>query len=347
MRQMRVAVLLADREAADPFGVSPALAGADAEAVRGLKNALETLDGYRFVYVESHEDLFDQLSAQAASIDLVLNLADKGFGNDWSREPHVPALLEILELPYSGAGPRSLAWCLDKMYVYGVAGAMAVPVPASRYVAPTGPRWDGPYPAFVKPNLADGSFGITRASVAEDAAGIARAVDAARAAFGYVGPFLVQEFLPGADLSVGLIGNPASGLTVLPILEEDYTAVDAVPHIGSYEAKWDSEDPHSPYHRLDWRRADLPARTAAEIVGWSRQLFERLECRDYARVDWRLDADGRPRLLEVNPNPGWDYWTYLATMAGWCGMSYPGMLRAIIESARTRAARDRRDGRCS
>jgi D-alanine-D-alanine ligase len=334
---LRVAVVLADHAQPDSFQLSKPLSAADSEAVRGLKEALSTLPGYRFTYFSDHRRLIGELSANIGELDLVLNLCDKGFHNDWTKEAHVPALLETLGVPYTGAGPRSLIWCFDKALVYAAATAMGVAVPRYACMARAVVEWSGPYPAFVKPNFADGSYGITREAIAHDDAGVTRAVSAMCDAFGYEDLVLVQEYLPGKDLSVGILGNGAGSLRALPILEESYAAVPAhVPHVASYEAKWDSEALDSPYHGLGWLRAELPSHVERQLVKWSLALVQRLECHDYARVDFRLDAQGEPRLLEVNPNPGWDYWTYLATMAGFAGSSYPELLREILEAACTR-----------
>jgi D-alanine-D-alanine ligase len=331
---MTVGVVLADDAQPDPFQISNALPTADAAALAGLRTALHTLQDYHFVYFSDHVRLFHELSSQRARIDLVLNLCDKGLHNDWTKEAHVPALLEILGVPYTGAGPRSLVWCFDKALVYGAASALGVAVPRFECAPAAEVAWSGPYPAFVKPNFADGSFGITREAVARDASGVTRAVAAMREAFDYDDLVIVQEYLPGKDLSVGVVGNADGSFRALPILEESYAAVpEGTPHVGSYEAKWDSEAADSPYHGLSWLRAELAPELEHELVTWSLALAKRLECHDYARVDFRLDARGQPRLLEVNPNPGWDYWTYLATMAGFADLTYPDLLRGILDAA--------------
>jgi D-alanine-D-alanine ligase len=82
--------------------------------------------------------------------------------------------------------------------------------------------------------------------------------------------------------------------------------------------------------------ADLPEKIRNEIVQCCLALFNRLGCRDYARFDWRLDAEGRPKLLEVNPNPGWCWDGHLAKMAAYTGISYSGMLAGILEAAKER-----------
>lgn len=118
---------------------------------------------------------------------------------------------------------------------------------------------------------------------------------------------------------------------VLPITEEDYSELPPeLPPICGYEAKW---LPDSPYGKVRSIPADIPEETREFIVSCSLLLFKRLECRDYCRFDWRLDANGTPHLLEVNPNPGWCWDGHLAKMAAFAGISYPGMLRLILEAA--------------
>lgn len=338
----RVAVILGDSGKPDPFKITPSLDHVGEAAQVGLKAALEQLPEYRYAYFTDHNRLLADLTAQRSDIDLVLNFCDQGFGNDPLREAHVPALLELLELPFTGGGPRCLTACYDKLLVYAVAAGIGVPVPRSAGIRTDAIAWNGPFPAFVKPNFADGGFGIARQSVVQTRGDLNAAVHAIRDQFGYDDLFIVQEYLPGADLSVGVLGN-APDFTVLPVLEECYAGVPVgVPHVGSYEAKWDSEQAGSPYRTVDWIRATLPPDTERAIAAWSCALFTRLECRDYARFDWRLDAAGAPRLLEVNPNPGWDYWTYLATMAGWADIEYPELLRRILAAALLRTAANRR-----
>ncbi|HPZ39834.1 MAG TPA: D-alanine--D-alanine ligase, partial [Candidatus Atribacteria bacterium] len=157
------------------------------------------------------------------------------------------------------------------------------------------------------------------------------AVSEIRNKFGYDKPILVEEFLPGKDLSLGIIGNPPESYQVLPITEEDYSALPpGLPPICGYEAKW---LPDSPYGKVKSLPSKLPEETEKIIVESSIKLFERLECRDYARFDWRLDREGQPRLLEVNPNPGWCWDGHLAKMAHFAGISYHQMLEAVLEAA--------------
>jgi D-alanine-D-alanine ligase len=133
---------------------------------------------------------------------------------------------------------------------------------------------------------------------------------------------------------VGIIGNPPESYTVLPIIEEDYSTLpEGLPKICGYEAKW---IPDSPYWNIKSIRADLPDETEKSIVEWCLKLFERLECQDYARFDWRLNVEGQPKLLEVNPNPGWCWDGHLAKMAKIAEISYTKMLEAILTAAEER-----------
>lgn len=177
-------------------------------------------------------------------------------------------------------------------------------------------------------------------SVAYNPEELTNAISEIREKFGYDKPILVEEFLSGKDLSVGIIGNPPESYTVLPIVEEDYSSLpEGLPRICGYEVKW---LPESPYWNIKSARAELPEEVERNIVEWCSKLFERLECRDYARFDWRLDASGNPKLLEVNPNPGWCWDGHLAKMAAIAGMSYGEMLDAILKTAEARMHNDKK-----
>lgn len=312
----------------------------DLETIDSLKSALQQIEGYHFTYLDNHSTLIDDLRKMKSKVDYALNLCDEGFNNEARKELHIPALLEQLGIPYTGGNPQCLAYCYDKALVRGIAEQLGVPVPRAIFVKPEDTTFDMKlnFPVIVKPNFGDSSFGITQRSVANDHGELLNAISEIRTGFGYEKPILVEEFLTGEDLSVGIVGNPPSSYNVLPITREDYSAVPAeLPRICGYEAKW---MPESPYWNIKSVKAELPAKTEEDIVEWCLRLFERLECRDYARFDWRLDAQGRPRLLEVNPNPGWCWDGHLAKMAGLGNLSYSDLLANILRAAERRIAND-------
>jgi len=331
-----VAVLLGDPSKKDPVKPGGVFDDDDIYTINELMRALSKLEEYEFIYLFNHDTLIQDLIKLKPKIDFVFNLCDEGFDNDPKKELHIPALLEMLKIPYTGAGPQCLAHCYDKSLVRGVAREMGIPVPRAVFIMPEDKSFNIPFgfPAIVKPNYGDSSFGITQRSVVYNEEQLIEAVSELREKFGYDKPILVEEFLTGKDLTIGIIGNPPEDYIVLPITEEDYSVLpEGLPPICGYEAKW---LPDSPYWKIRSVPADLPEDTREFIIEKSLQLFTRLECRDYARFDWRLDSEGCPRLLEVNPNPGWCWDGHLAKMAKYAGMDYSDMLRAILKAAEKR-----------
>lgn len=328
-----VAVLLGDRNKPDPLKPAGVFDDDDLYTIDKLKEALAQLEGFRFFYLENHDTLLSDLLKVKAKIDLAFNLCDEGYFNNPQKEAHVPALLEILGIPYTGSGPRCLMYCYDKSLVRGVAREMGIPVPRAFLVKAedTSFALADRFPVIVKPVFGDSSFGITQRSVVWSSEELIDAIHEVRERFGYQNPILIEEFLTGKDLTVGIIGNPPEDFLVLPITEEDYSELPPeLPPICGYEAKW---LPDSPYGKVRSVPADLPDDVREFIVNCSLLLFKRLECRDYCRFDWRLDAHGTPHLLEVNPNPGWCWDGHLAKMASFAGIGYPEMLRLILEAA--------------
>ena len=296
-----------------------------------MREAFESLPEYRFEFLDDHGALFERFVHDPA--DVVVNFCDTGFRNVATQELHVPALLEMLGVPYSGASPACMAICYDKQIVRLVAGAQGIPVPRELCLAPAEPLPDRSelYPALIKPNQADGSVGITKDAVVRSREEAERYVAWLRRELPGRA-ILVQEYLPGPEYGIGLIGNPGSRLEALPVLEVDYTRLPAdLAPILSYESK---ALPDSPYWtEIKFRRAEADAAMLARMVGHARRLFARLGCRDYGRFDFRCAADGEPRLLEVNPNPAWANDAKLALMAGFAGIAYPDMLQMILEAA--------------
>lgn len=332
----KVVVILGDPNKPDPLKPSYVFDDDDFYTIDQLRAALRELKNYQFTYLSNHNTLIQDLRKLVGKVDLVFNLCDEGYNNDPRKELHLPALLETLGIPYSGAGPQCLAYCYDKSLVRGIAKEMEIPVPDAFFINPEDTTFDLSFnfPVIVKPNFGDSSFGITQRSVANNLEAFINAISEIRERFGYEKPILVEEFLTGKDLSVGIIGNPPESYTLLPIIEEDYSHLpEGIPRICGYEAKW---LPDSPY----WKIKSIPARLSEKIeksiVEWSVKLFERLECRDYARFDWRLDSRGNPKLLEVNPNPGWCWDGHLAKMAKIAKISYAEMLKMILQAAEQR-----------
>lgn len=336
-----IAVVLGDPTKPDPLKPLGIFDEDDFYTIDQLKGALRELEqnrGYAFTYLNNHDTLIQDFLRlkDKGKVDLVLNLCDEGYFNNATMELNMPALLDILRIPYTGAGPACLPYCYDKSLVRGIAKEMEIPVPEAFFIKPEDTIFELPleFPVIVKPNFGDSSFGITQRSVAFSVEQLMNAISEVREKLGYDKPILVEEFLTGKDLSVGIIGNPPAAYTALPITEEDYSALPQdLPRICAYEAKW---IPDSPYWSIKSVPAELLEATRRIIVEWCVKLFERLECRDYSRFDWRLDSGGNPKLLEVNPNPGWCWDGHLAKMAKFAGISYTEMLKMILQAAEQR-----------
>ncbi|MFV0298409.1 MAG: methyltransferase domain-containing protein, partial [Hyphomicrobiaceae bacterium] len=296
-------VLLGDPRLPDTVKLNGMFNPEDMDTIKRLKEALAELPNYKVRYLDNHAT-FDRDLAELQT-DLVLNLCDEGYNNDPAKELHVPARLETLGLAYTGAGPAALAACYDKGLVRAVAQSLDVPVPLETYVRPgdQGATLPSVFPALLKPNTGDSSQGITKDAVVHNERDLIGYLERLRTEFPRRS-VLVQEFLTGAEYSVALIGNPDQGLRALPILEVDFSRLtDGLPQILGYESKWEPDSPY--WTQIRYQEASLPDGLQQQMIEHSTRLFERLGCRDYARFDFRADAKGEIKLLEVNPNPGW------------------------------------------
>ncbi len=225
VQQIEVTVLMGDPRLPDTVKRGGTFNPEDHDTIRRLKDALSELPAYKVRYLNNHATLERDLSE--LKTELVLNLCDEGFNNDPFKELHVPALMEMLGLPYTGAGPSALAACYDKGVVRAVAQSIDVPVPLETYVRPgdQGATLPSVFPAILKPNTGDSSQGITKDAVVTSTRSLLDYLERLRAEFPKRG-VLVQEFLTGPEYSVGLIGNPDQGLRALPVLEVDYSKLE-------------------------------------------------------------------------------------------------------------------------
>ena len=334
-----VTVLMGDPRLPDSVKLGGQFNQEDMVTIERLKGALEELGQYNFTYLDNHSGLLATLRQNPP--DFVLNLCDEGFNNDAFKELHVPSYLELVDVPYSGAGPTCLGLCYDKSLVRAIAQSLDVAVPLETFVDTDDMAANLPsvLPALIKPAQGDSSIGITKDAVVHDPAEVVAYLAFLRESLPGR-PVLIQEYLTGAEYSVGVIGNPGLGYTVLPLLEVDYSKLPAgLNPILSYESKW---EPGSPYWTdISYRQAEAEPALQQQMIDASTRLFERLGCRDYARFDFRCDEQGVPKLLEVNPNPGWCWDGKLNLMAGLQGLTYADLLRIILEAAQTRSLQQR------
>ena len=326
-----LAIITGDHSASDPTKLGAAYGPQDLAAHAAMVEAVESLGRFEITVYSDHNWLFERLTANRP--DLVLNFCDTGIGNRPTRELHLPAFLELNDIPYTGATPQAMVLCFDKQIVRLVAESLGVEVPREAYLrAAEGFRaLPDLYPALLKPNTADGSVGITKDAVVRDA-------DQARAYLEFLArelpgqDVLWQEYLPGPEFGMGLIGNPGAGLNAFPPLQVDFSGLpEGLNPILSFESK---VDPDSPYWTdIKFQKARLEPETVQRLEDWASILFQRFGLRDYGRFDFRSAADGRPKLMEVNPNPAWANDGKLCFMAGFAGVAYPQMLERVIDAA--------------
>jgi len=329
-----VTVILGDPALPDHAKPAGRFTAEDFEAIERMKAALSELQAIEFTYLDNHQRLLSDLIERKPGF--VFNLCDTGYRNEASQELHVPALLDILGIPYTGAGPVCLGLCYDKAFVRAVALAEQLPVPVETLVSTTDQLNDNSFrfPALIKPNRGDGSIGITRDAVVHSEEEVRAYVETLHRVL----PgrdVLIQEFLEGTEYEVALIGNPDTGFIFLPPLEVDYSGLEnRFPRVLAYESK---VDPNSPYWtRIRYREARVNEDQRSHMRRVATVLFARLGCRDYGRFDFRTDANGVIKLLEVNPNPAWCWDGKLNFMAEFAGYSYADLLRLILEAAEKR-----------
>ncbi|MFO7565621.1 MAG: D-alanine--D-alanine ligase [Enhygromyxa sp.] len=301
-----------------------------AATVEAIAAALREL-GHEPVLLEATRELPSVLPG--ARIDLAFNIAEGFTGR--SREAQVPALLELLEIPYTGSDPACLALCLDKGLAKRVVSLAGVPTPAwasmrghERLPASVG------FPAVVKPLAEGSSKGVLGNSVVHDEAELRAAVRQLVARYGQ--PALVEAYLPGREFTVGLLGEKRP--RVLPAMEIVFTDRSVSHPVYSYGHKKETEK---------GVRFEVPARVddalGRELTRVARRAFEALGCRDVARVDLRLDAHGRAQFMECNPLPGLSPgFSDLCVAAEAAGLRYHDLIGAILEPARRRLRSARR-----
>lgn len=292
-------------------------------------------------------DSFDVLleTLRTERPDVVMNLIE-WFHDDIEHETHVPAVFELLSQAYTGNRPMALSLCQKKPHAKALLAAAGLPVPRGIVVdlaqgkAPA--ELALKFPLIVKPAFDDASGGIDAGSVVRDR----KALDArVHLVVGeHKMPALIEEFIEGREIHCAIMGNTPP--KALPLYEMQFKngAVDndgrPLPNIITYRAKWDpySRDHYAMEGKCPVEGLDDAA--VARIQSVAVRAFHVLGCRDYARVDMRVDAKGDPYILEVNPNPDLADGCAFAQCVRASGRTYAQAVQEIVgyafERARTR-----------
>jgi len=304
------------------YKIDVATAFEEYDAVRkGLEDA-----GFRSKLVNA-EDNFQILHKAFARTrpDAIFNLVEY-FHDDPALEAPVAGFFDLMRIPYTGAPHGALTLCQKKGFTKQILAGNGIPTPHFRTLhQPKIPRRHGlKYPLIVKPAREDASTGVTRHSVVYDHASLTAQVEK-----------VFTEFSPpvieGRELHISILGNRPP--RILPAIEFDFSDLpDDHPKLISYEMKWSPLD--QSYHQVHTVcPAQLTKKELRKIEEAVIPAYTLTGCRDYARIDMRMNRKGEVFILEVNPNPDLTEGVSFMESAEKGGLSFPDTLRAIVESA--------------
>jgi D-alanine-D-alanine ligase len=258
---------------------------------------------------------------------IVLNLME-AFADVTTFDQNVVSYLELLRLPYTGCNPRGLILARDKALSKKLLAYHRIPVPDFTVVRPgRKPQLSKKlqFPLIVKSLFFEASAGISQASVVENAEQLAKRVHFIHENLGTAA--IVERFIDGRELYVGVIGNQR--LEALPVWEMSF---DKMPdnrwRIATERVKWSTQ--YQKRHGIMTDKAELEAGLAERIQRIARRAYQALDLNGYARIDFRLDEEGRPQVLEANPNPNLAYGEDFAESAEVYGLTYERLLDRIL-----------------
>jgi D-alanine-D-alanine ligase len=277
---------------------------------------------------------------ESSKPELVMNLVEF-FHADPENEHHVPSVFELLGIPYTGNRPLSLSLCQKKPQAKALMASAGIPTPRGVTIevgaaSATNVPADMRFPMIVKPAYDDASGGIDSGSVVHDRAALQARITKLHVENKMAA--LVEEYIEGREIHCAILGDKA-----LPLYEMEFKGgLDAqgqpLPHIITYRAKW---DPYSrDHHAVEGKCPvdNLAPEVVKRIEDVALAAYRALGCRDYARVDMRLDTvTNEVFVLEVNPNPDLAESCAFAASARASGRSYEQMICEIIDVAIERA----------
>ena len=261
---------------------------------------------------------------------IVFNLTE-WLDGDRKLDHAIAALLDVMKFCYTGTGPAGMQLCRDKAFSKSIVAAAGVDVPCC-FTLGRNDRIENPglpFPLIVKPQFGDASDEISKASLVRTPLELRRRVRAIRSRLDE--PVVCEEFVPGRDIYVGVIGNEPRVLAPTEMVIESKKS--SAPKFATYRLKNDGR--YRTRWRVKYRLARLPPGVLRRIAEFSKKAFQALQLRDYARVDYRLTDDGRLVFIEANPNPDLtphNLGRYLCLG----DVEYQRLIPRIVETARKR-----------
>jgi D-alanine-D-alanine ligase len=300
------------------------------ETIEAVADGLRS-GGNEVFLVEADKGLLNWF--QGSKVDIVFNIAE-GLNGE-SRESQVPAILDFLNIPYTGSGVLALSVSLNKTLTKKLFEQAGIPTPRYKLVKAIDgiSGMDLRYPLIVKPNAEGSGKGITLKSVVRNKEELLREVE--RMYNIYTQEILVEEFIEGRELTVGILGNDPA--VTMPILEIDFSNCKASGEyfytwkVKEYEKEAEESAGLSPLWHCPARLSETEAKKVEETA---LKAYSLIGCVDLSRIDIILAKDGTPYVLEVNPLPGLDpkdsNFPYIAKCAG---LNYKELMNRILETA--------------
>lgn len=285
--------------------------------------------------IEANEEAYEKF--RTTTPEIVFNFAECAHGI--SREAQIPAMLDMLRIPYSGSDPLTLTTCLDKARTKEILSYHNIPNAKFLFVENIDDlkNFNLSFPVMMKPIAEGSSKGIYNASYVTN---INDLNDRLKEYLDkYQQPFIIEEFLPGREFTVAIIGNN-SDTEVLPIVEINFNQLpkDLIP-IYSFEAKWIADTRENPLDIFSCP-AKLEPSLEEKIKDVALRTYRVLRCRDWSRIDIRLDKNGEPNVIEINPIPGVlpdpSDNSCFPKAARAAGISYADMINKVLFSAAKR-----------
>ncbi len=270
------------------------------------------------------------------SSDLIFNLTESYAGDD-TKEMHVAAFLDLLEIPYTGAGPHAVILAQDKSIAKKMFAFHGIKSPyfATSYRGTIDHAHDIAFPLIVKPTSEDGSIGIGADAVVNSVKELMERVSYIQTEFD--SPALIEEYIEGREIYAAILGSYESA-HALPLVELDLSKLPkGVPRIASQDVKFERET--EAYKLTKSAIAeDLDEETEARLTETAIKAYRAVKLRDYGRIDMRLSAKGDVYVIEANPNPWLSSGQEFAMAAKKSGLSYTQMIGEIVELAMARQA---------
>ncbi|HEY1305889.1 MAG TPA: hypothetical protein VGF24_20180 [Vicinamibacterales bacterium] len=266
--------------------------------------------------------------------DLVFNLAES-FADDDTADFKIAGFLELIGKKYTGSGTHGLLLAQDKAIAKKIFSFHGVhtPVFAKSFRGRLDFSHDLQFPVIVKPAREDGSIGIEFSAVVSSIRELMERMDWLHTNFD--SPVLIEEYIEGRELYVGVIGNDKP--EALPVVELDLSKLpNGTPRIASAEVKW-GKGTKAFRETKSAIATDLPEESVLALQKTAVGAYQALELRDYGRVDMRLQPDGRVQVIEVNPNPWLSSKAEFAMAARKSGRNYTQLVEEIVELAMARA----------